>query len=249
MLHRAMAQENERMLLKEMLQAVGQGLTRAPGNLTGSLSIQGRNYDDSRSLMVYGRAVNGWDDGLSHDCISDDKELEAYTLKLLAGTNKMEECPLHWASEPSEAYNPNRSAFLRVSKRIAGHACPGRNPWHSEISWSNLYKVAPARGGNPGGRLQKLQFPICMKLLRLELKNHRPQLVLFVTGMNWVERFLDGLGVEGAEMKNEFVKYVGKLEVVSGSPIPFIVTVRPECRPEDQWVEAVINAFPEKDLG
>jgi hypothetical protein len=96
-----------------------------------------------------------------------------------------------------EGYNTARSAFWRVLRRIvlsdpAGVADADR--WSSRLAWTNLYKVSPGAGWNPGADLQRAQHRDAAELLRLELAEFAPKRVLALTG-GWVDPFIGDLGL------------------------------------------------------
>lgn len=51
------------------------------------------------------------------------------------------------------------------------------HPWSSYLAWTNLYRIAPAGGGNPGARLCARQLKPCLELFRrnverLQVRRH-----------------------------------------------------------------------------
>jgi len=66
--------------------------------------------------------------------------------------------------------------------------------WSSHLAWTNLYKVSPAAGGNPGAALQLAQRQSAIELLKLEVEQFAPRRVLAMTG-GLIDPFVDGLGL------------------------------------------------------
>jgi hypothetical protein len=94
-----------------------------------------------------------------------------------------------------ECYNIQKSAFWRVIRAVVerlniANLDDEETPWSSHLVWSNLYKIAPAKDGNPGSNLQRDQFNGCLKLLQCELQHYLPRRLLFLTGHDWAYPFL-----------------------------------------------------------
>ena len=60
--------------------------------------------------------------------------------------------------------------------------------------WTNLYKVSPGAGWNPGANLQRAQRRSAMELLAMEIETFAPTRVLALTG-RWIDPFADGIGL------------------------------------------------------
>ena len=55
-----------------------------------------------------------------------------------------------------------RSAFFRVAKKLLSEleiVDEHNEDWASFLVWSNLYKITPFHGGNPGERMAQVQEP------------------------------------------------------------------------------------------
>lgn len=89
--------------------------------------------------------------------------------------------------EPSEVgdYRLSRP-FWGYSKEIwdtlYGAATSWQERWYQKIVWTNLYKIAPRKGGNPSEAWRKMQREACAQLLRAEIVFFNPTHILFVTG-------------------------------------------------------------------
>lgn len=153
-------------------------------------------------LMFVGRAPNGWTDAWdprttgSRSAILDlvNGEVEA------ASPGRV--CPLSWVSERwginSAGYNTKRSAFWRLARdliiRLGGvpeDKC--EEAWSSHLVWSNLYKIGPSARRKPSERLCGIQHDAAVDVLRAELRGWRPKRVVFATGLDWAEEFLNEL--------------------------------------------------------
>jgi hypothetical protein len=99
---------------------------------------------------------------------------------------------MHWVHHQRQrgSYPYNRvatgSPFWRVVGRVTRHLYPeaAEENWASWVGWSNLYKVAPNRGGNPGFSLKSRQFEACAELLVAELEMWRPKAAVYLTEAN-----------------------------------------------------------------
>lgn len=195
----------------------------------------GNQYD--KKLMIVGRAVNGWSNEFTINNINNTELLSALD------TPKTSECPLKWiinTSNEDEGYNSNRSAFWRIAKKTAFHLNPklSNDSWTSSIVWSNLYKIAPSAGGNPSDSLCDLQFQYCNKILQLEIELYKPKYILFLTGINWFNGYL--------EEKNSFensleYKYIDATGTYLSSKI--IIAKHPQGKPEDIFISELSRAF------
>ena len=53
-----------------------------------------------------------------------------------------------------------------------------------KLAWTNLYKFAPERGGNPSSKCKKKQFEYCVHELKKEFKSLKPYVAILFTGEN-----------------------------------------------------------------
>ena len=143
----------------------------------------------------------------------------------------------------TDGYNTARSAFWRVLRRFvlanpANQADPEH--WSSRLVWTNLYKVSPAAGWNPGGDLQQAQRPSAIELLALEIDAFRPRRILALTG-SWIDPFVADLGLS-LETRSGLVEGVG-----SARGAAWVIAKHPMGKPGDLFVSEVTQAFA--DLG
>ncbi|MBF0555593.1 MAG: hypothetical protein HQK96_13725 [Nitrospirae bacterium] len=242
--------EERNILATKILQAVGASHASLPPEpVTGFLSIAGHLYQGS--LMVVGRAVNGFYEGILPASLMVPEEVCKYTDMIFNDVkSENEECPMSWVTKlwgGDDAYNTIKSAFWRVIRAVVcslGIANVDLPQWPSHLVWSNLYKVSPADGGNPGGTLCNIQLPGCIDLLRLELDTYKPKRLLFLTGMNWAKPFLDVLGIPVNE--NHDLKYVegfGQANLTGGHQLNFVIACHPARKQETHWVNEVHQVF------
>ena len=120
-----------------------------------------------------------------------------------------------------------------------------RDSWPSHLVWSNLYKIAPEEGGNPGKTLCRIQLGGCRELFNLELATYRPSRLLFLTGIEWASPFLSDFDVAPADVAGiSYVEGFGMLTIVPGKEaIRYVVAAHPQGKPGDPWVAEVCSAF------
>jgi hypothetical protein len=202
-------------------------------------------------LMVVGRAVNSWPTLWDVAGLREDDYRARAVRETLTSVRESTACPMLWVSKAWRAnlgYNTRRSAFWRTVRRtiqalqIADIADAS---WPSHLTWTNLYKVAPAKGGNPGSSLRRITLPHCKELLRFEFEQWAPMRLLLLTGMSWAHPFLESLGF--VPMQNGgtgLVEAVGSLtSPSSGLPTNVVVAQHPQGKPEERMVCEILSAF------
>ena len=246
-----MATERERHLFaSKVLAAVRQEAARLPeSEVTGFMATVGCLY--AHALMVVGRAVNGWTDGVLPEHLASDAAAKCYSHVVVDSVNGDGQCPMRWVTERwgnANGYNTKRSAFWRAIRGVVAQleiADVEQDSWSSYLVWSNLYKVAPAEGGNPGKSLCQTQLVGCRELFDLELTTYTPSRLLLLTGTGWASSFLSDFdctpqGIAGFDYVEEF----GTLTIDPGKqPIWYVVAAHPQSKPEEQWTEEVCSAF------
>lgn len=219
--------------------------------ITGFLAARGNAY--RHQLMVVGRAVNGWADGILTQNLADDVIRNEYADRVAATVtpNEQQRDPMAWVANDwgaEDHYNPARSAFWRaIRQTVSGLGIADINdphaPWSSHLVWSNLYKISPTNGGNPGAALMNAQHAGCRILLSHELCVFRPKRILFLTGWNWAAPFVGHL-LGGPEIQQGHVQHAGILNVPHApNPIHCVVACHPQGRNENEWVNAVLQQF------
>lgn len=152
-----------------------------------------------------------------------------------------------WGNCDHDDYNTKKSAFWRVIRRVVdelGIADVESSEWPSHLIWSNLYKFAPAKGRNPSSGLCSIQFNECKSLIEQEINTFSPKRILFLTGMNWAEPFIEKLIMSVTTITgHRYVEGVGKLISASKTNGRLVVAAHPQGKKEDIWVEEVVSAF------
>ncbi len=256
-------------IAERLLPLIGRDRQLSNKKITGFLSMTGYHYN--KNLMVIGRAVNGWSVGIhpsqlrDGDFIRDHAErlYEASTLHYPSGNPDI--CPMSWvtdrwgadnaarvARETGEPlYNTARSAFWRVIRAVVdqlGIADVDNQfvPWSSHLVWSNLYKIAPAEGGNPGDILRNIQEQSCIELMKIEIETYQPKRILFLTDTDWAGPFIDAIHGNIQHPINQVLTQVrvhGNAFTDGRHPYYFVVASHPQGKPEAIWVNEVLQVF------
>lgn len=216
--------------------------------ITGFLACVGRHYEGD--LLVVGRAVNTWD-GLQFypDDLRDGKHATAFADQILrtATDGTGDNGPMKWVSDDwgaSEGYNTRRSAFWRIAYSTISELSSEKgagNEWAERLAWSNLYKLAPAEGGNPSERLSMIQFSNCLKLFFLELEMLKPKNVLIMTGLDWAQAFLDT--TSQWKRTEGLIEATGVYNCSDDTQCRLVVTPHPQGKAEDELMHEIVSAI------
>lgn len=198
----------------------------------------GRLYDGD--LLVIGRAVNGWVDLWDLDKPGDPAVMAA-TARTSA-EDAVNGCPLGWVLDRwrrrDGGYDSSTSQFWETIRRVVVDGHPEwEADWVSHVAWTNLAKVAPWEGGNPGSRLLVLQRELGPALLAQEVKELAPRRVLALTGRGWFEPFATGLGL-AVEWRDGYVE-----GLANDGERRWVVAVHPMTRSPRLVAEAIAAAF------
>lgn len=225
-------------IYERMLTEVADATTEPDVPLVPFWPLRGAAYDGE--LLLIGRSVNGWVDDWTARQLRDPSVRRQTVEWLRQNAEPATGDRMGWVTElwgASTGYSTRRSAFWRVVRRISG----GDNPpadWPSRLTWTNLYKVSPAAGWNPGADLQRAQRQSAIELLRREIAELRPRRILALTG-NWIAPFADALGL-GFQPGPGLVE--GALEV---DGCAWVIAKHPMRKPEGPFVAEVRSAFDE----
>lgn len=134
-------------------------------------------------LLAIGQALNGWiqDESTCHLWRPETRKTA------LAATRAASESPTAWRWMRPRPWG-------RPFWRLVRHAMGLRGLTLNQIAWSNLAKVAPGAGQNPEGALLERQRNRGGRLLRMEVDELDPELVLLVSGRGYAGPFLDAAG-------------------------------------------------------
>lgn len=237
---------HETLFADSILAPIGKDASKLPHRkLTGFMAAEGCKY--SNELMVVGRATNGWFEGAYPEKFADPafrKEFTRDVMMSVGGDHPMAWVHHQWGAK--NCYNTRKSAFWRVIRRVTeglGIVDESEGDWPCHLVWSNLYKVAPACGGNPYNKaLYDLQFPGCKDLFQAELRTYMPKRLLLLTGWEgWADWFLPSLAEP--ESSSLYVERVGFLPLNRSYQTRVVTACHPQGRPEEQWSSEVISAI------
>ena len=248
-----MDEPNHEKYLREMAEQIGKPTNNISEKcLTGFSALQGATY--ANELMWVGRAVNGWTKGWRPEDFRDEAAIEEFVHAVMTATDggtaekplcKLRDVTEMWSYKEGETYRFSRSAFWRTAKQILLKLkIPDIdiNAWPSNLVWSNLYKIAPHEGGNPGEKLAQIQEQACKELLIEEIRAYRPKRLVFATGEGWIKPFLDDKHLPSTKASDNF-KYVSRTGeiIIDGERIGrFVVADHPRGKMESIWVEEVM---------
>lgn len=163
--------------------------------------------------MVVGRAADQQYIQVTKD---DDKTLAAVAHQLNA--LPLESIGKKWRKNWL-GVKARQSPFWRVALHLSREWTGGDL---GNMVWSNLYKIATP-DVDPDENLRASQFDSCKELLLAEITFFKPKVVVFLTGMDWADPFLEGIEnimKDAAEVK--YLKFVGRYEAV-----PVMATIQP----------------------
>ncbi len=239
---------------EHLLPVVGRNAEQLPKQkLTGFLSMAGHLYKNE--LMVVGRAVNGWEEGVMPSDLASARSAKDYAEKIFQSViGRNGQCPMAWVSDcwanpanPESDYNTRRSAFWRAIRGVvskSGIANTDEGTWPSHLVWSNLYKVAPEDGGNPSNALCEIQLPGCISLLQQEIYIYLPRRLLLLTGLDWAKPFLENIAPNfRSDSAYNYVEAIAQIAHSPGCTSKVVVAAHPQGRNEGDWVQDVIKAF------
>ena len=239
----SLSQEYE-TVFERALEEVATAATELDVPLAPFWPIRGAAYDGG--LLVIGRSVNGWIESWTARELRQPDIRRSAVERMRSDAEPPDRCRMQWVTDlagPNAVYNTNLSAFWRVLRRIVlSEPRPELDDarWSSRLAWTNLYKVSPAAGWNPGADLQRAQRRSAIELLNLEVERLAPRRVLALTG-GWIGPFSDGLGLN-LTARPGLVEAVGHR-----GDCPWVVAKHPMRKPEDRFVAEVLAAF--RDLG
>jgi hypothetical protein len=199
----------------------------------------GRRYDGG--LMLVGRAVNGWIDRWEPGDGRDPGELAAIARRTAEG--RVNGCPMGWVldrwGKHDDGYNTARSQFWDTVRRVAVGLHPEWSAdWPSHLVWSNLAKVAPYDGGNPGSASLRVQRGLAgAALLAREVDELAPRRILAFTDRWWFAPFAEALGAD-LEQREGLVEAAGRR-----GEQHIVVAVHPMTRSPEAVADAIVAAF------
>ena len=200
----------------------------------------GKNYPFQKKtgFLFVGKAVNGWITNETDVTQLFDTENSE---RIFARKDQME-----WVNNLSgntKGYNTRRSAFWRLIKKVSETYHPEK--WYSNIAWTNLYKIAPWKGGNPNATLQNAQRKYCFELLKKEIDILTPKYVILLTS-GWEWAFINYLSENektNVVGEKKWGKYTTSMIEING--IKFILSHHPQGKKEWNHRNAIVELINE----
>ncbi len=235
-------------------------------DLVACWTAVGSRYVPGAGLFVVGRATNGYPNEFNPLTLGDPTARAEVLGKARAFAERPDDRePLYWVTARNTVETPlapgkkrrvggtiaSRSAFWRVTKALRAtiDPTPMADDWASDVAWGNLYKLAPtfakdvmSEGANPISSLQDLQRAPCIELLRQEVAESNPRVVLVIAGRDWYQPFADGLGLSLVERGG--ARHVRDVAIDSEGR-KWIFTNRPECQSQTAFVGELTHAWGE----
>lgn len=190
--------------------------------------------ESNNGVLFVGKAVNGW--------ITDDQNVE----NLFSNENRERifnrKDQIEWVNELSgntKGYNTKKSAFWRVIRKVSSELYADN--WHKKIAWSNLYKIAPWNGGNPGLKMRKKQRPYCLEILKTEIKTLKPEYVVMLTS-GWEWFFIQELNKQNELKEVATEQWCGyETKMFIKDKIKYITSPHPQGKKEQEHSKAIIK--------
>ncbi len=222
----------------QLLEQVASDQTLREMELTAFWPQRGPLYQGE--LAIVGRSVNKWYPQCSF--LGREASTPGGRLNIASQTRTVSETdgfPVR--RQPREEDENENWEFNNAYKRARLLKIANALVGFPSLFWTELFKIAPAGGGNPSLNLRRLQLSSCTDLIRLELHELRPQRVLAMTGLaNWLDWFAEGLGIKLQHYDGQYVEALGLTEGES-----WVVAKHPMTAKEDLYALEVKQAFSE----
>jgi hypothetical protein len=156
----------------------------------------GKNYYDTRELIVYGQCVTDWKP--TFKLTQKTKEIEAIVKKAQEYATVSRGCPLDWVNKYWIKQNLYRSFFWNITYKLVMERY-GRteDDWNHIITYSNLVKIAPVTDDTMSHEVFQAQIFNSAHLFKEELSILQPKNVLLITNLhNWAEPVLRTAGIK-----------------------------------------------------
>jgi len=224
---------------ERLLADVAAVASQTDAEITPFWPIVGSKYDGG--LLVIGRSVNGWIENWPIAKLATPEVRREVVRVMRTDAEPTDRSRMRWVTDMAGSghhYNTNHSAFWRVLRSCSlSQLGADEADWPDNLAWTNLYKVAPAAGWNPGSDLQLAQRRAAIELIQIELEALRPLRILALTGASWLRPFLETF-IDDIEWCTGLVEGVGR----RGSTA-VVVSRHPMAKPQAPFVREVLDAF------
>lgn len=191
--------------------------------------------ENNNGVLFIGKAVNGW--------ITNDQDVDS----LFSNENSEKrifnrEDQIEWVNKSfgnKKGYNTKKSAFWRVIRKVSSELYADN--WYQKIAWSNLYKIAPWNGGNPGLKMREKQRPYCLEILKTEIKILRPEYIIMLTS-GWEGFFIQELKKQNELKEVATEQWCGyETKMFIKDKIKYITSPHPQGKKGQEHSEAIIK--------
>ncbi len=209
----------------------------------------GKRFTKTKIKILFcGRATNGWGEKEQHfkpkQIIGREIEILKESIDWSQADNRGE-CPMQWVIKKWKG-DVGRKPFWRIIKNLTLELNKGNNlsekNFTEAIAWTQYYKIAPARGGNPKRKAEtKPQDEIIVyDLLEKEIEILKPDYVVFMIGNNWRMSCFN-YKVDDYVMtaiQGKFLTYELKIKKL---PAIGLLCDRPEGKNEEKFVDELVK--------
>lgn len=218
--------------------------------LTSAPCLVGDQYNSQNvKVMVVGRAVNGWE--VEFDDCSD---LNSTVKSVMTQKNRLDDFASDCTEdEQGKKYYYATSSFLRMMRQLVGAFTGTEENWQQRLAWSNLFKISPRNGGNPSWLMIRNDIPLYYELIKEEIAQNKPDVVVFVTDMNYFDPYPNHKTYSSfrtlinetdlGAVQSEFICMAGSF--VENPDVKLIVCKRPEFRPIAKMVADIVDTYNE----
>jgi hypothetical protein len=220
-------------------------------NLFGSYMSIGNKYKND--LLVVGREPSYWWDNFSIEelAVRGPEFIFNHKIRYYADNELNLSHPLNLFADLygqtkqrgkyKTSYNPGYDPFWCCVKDIVSELgiCKNDSKWASSIALTYLYKIAYCSKSYSSEKLRTTQFEHCKEMFQLELLTLKPKRVLFLTGMKYVQDFLD---LTDRSDKGECVYNLGKIDY-GFHKARTVVSGNPRMYKRSELVKSILNKF------
>lgn len=188
--------------------------------------------EKNKGIIFVGRSVNGWLQG-------EDKTFENLIIRRMK-----------WMQEGKNGIK-TKSQFIKIAKDIsrdiyrADDNSKNNKEWYDNIAWSNLYKVAPEKGGNSSIKIRKKYCEDCISIFEKEIDILSPKIVVLLTGWTWAKPFLYDLNNGEKLEKLEEISWDKdknyKAKAIKIKDIIYILSEHPQGKLEESHINAILE--------
>jgi hypothetical protein len=220
-------------------------------NLFCSYMSVGNKYKNE--LLVVGREPSYWWENFSIEELAARGPEFIFNTKIRYFANNELDFshPLNLFTDPGgnikqrgkykTSYNPGNDPFWGCVKEIVLKLgiCENDTNWASGIALTYLFKIAYCSKSYSSEKLRITQFEYCKEMFQLELLTLKPKRVLFLTGMKYVQNFLD---LKDCSDREDCVYNLGEFDY-GFHKAHTVVSGNPRMYKRAELVKSILNGF------